>query len=45
MFVIKIARCFITEAVEGNQNYKLPVDKWSADYFPGDIDQEQPNAA
>jgi hypothetical protein len=23
----------------------LPVDKWSADYFPGDIDQEQPNAA
>jgi hypothetical protein len=43
--VIKIARCFITEAVEGNQSYKLQVDKWNADYFPGDIDQEQPNAA
>jgi hypothetical protein len=30
IFIIKIARCYITEAVEANQTYKLPVDKWSA---------------
>jgi hypothetical protein len=35
IFVIKLARCYITEAVEGNQSYKLPVDKWSADYYSG----------
>jgi len=35
IFVIKIARCFITEAVEGQQTYKYPVDKWNASYFPG----------
>ena len=45
IFVLKIARCFITEAVEGRQNYKLPVDKWSADYFPGEVNQEDPDAA
>ena len=35
MFIIKIARCYITEAVEGNQTYKLAVDKWDADYYSG----------
>lgn len=25
-FVLKLARCYITEAVEAKQNYKLPVD-------------------
>lgn len=35
IFVIKIARCYITEAVEGAQNFKFPVDKWDAGYFPG----------
>jgi hypothetical protein len=35
IFIIKIARCYITEAVEGKQNYKLPVDKWNADYYSG----------
>jgi len=37
IFVIKIARCFITEAVEGQQTYKYPVDKWNASYFPGEL--------
>lgn len=32
IFVIKMIRCFITEAVEGKQLYKLSVDKWDADY-------------
>lgn len=36
IFVIKIARCFITEAVESQQTYKLPVDKWDADYYSGE---------
>ena len=36
IFVIKIARCYITEAVEGDQNYKLPVDKWGAEYYSGE---------
>ena len=36
MFIIKIARCYITEAVEGKQNYKLAVDKWDADYYSGE---------
>ena len=43
IFVIKFARCFITEAVEGEQAYKLPVDKWDGDYFPGSIDEESPD--
>ncbi len=33
IFVIKLVRCFITEAVEGKQLYKRSVDKWDADYF------------
>jgi hypothetical protein len=41
--VIKIARCYITEAVESKQYYKLPVDKWDADYFPGKIKPEDPD--
>lgn len=45
IFLIRIARCYITEAVESNQNYKLPVDKWSADYFPGEVGEDQPDAA
>jgi hypothetical protein len=32
IFVIKMVRCFITEAVESKQSYKLSVDKWDADY-------------
>ncbi len=36
IFIIRIARCYITEAVEGNQTYKLSVDKWNADYYSGE---------
>ncbi len=36
IFIIKIARCYITEAVEGQQNYKLAVDKWDSDYYSGE---------
>lgn len=36
IFIIKIARCYITEAVEGSQNYKLAVDKWDSDYYSGE---------
>jgi len=36
IFIIKLARCYITEAVEGNQSYKLPVDKWSPEYYTED---------
>lgn len=36
IFIIKIARCYITEAVEGKQNYKLSVDKWNSDYYSGE---------
>lgn len=32
IFVVKLIRCYITEAVEEKQNYKLPIDKWDADY-------------
>lgn len=35
IFVIKMVRCYITEAVEGKQSFKLPVDKWDADYCDG----------
>lgn len=35
IFVIKLARCYITEAVESKQDYKLLVDKWDPDYTPG----------
>lgn len=37
IFTIKLARCYITEAVEENQIYKLEVDKWSADYYTDDF--------
>jgi hypothetical protein len=33
IFLIKLVRCYITEAVEEKQNHKLAVDKWSADYY------------
>lgn len=36
IFIIKIARCYITEAVEGKQSYKLSVDKWNAEYYSGE---------
>lgn len=32
IFVVKLIRCYITEAIEEKQDYKLPVDKWDADY-------------
>ena len=34
-----MVRCYITEAVEGKQDYKLPVDKWDAEYCKEDEDQ------
>jgi len=37
IFTIKLARCYITEAVEENQIYKLEVDKWNADYYTDDF--------
>ncbi len=33
IFIIKLTRCYITEAVEGNQSYKLPADKWNPEYY------------
>jgi hypothetical protein len=33
IFIIKLVRCYIAEAVEEKQNHKLSVDKWSADYY------------
>lgn len=33
IFIIKLVRCYISEAVEKDQNHKLSVDKWSADYY------------
>lgn len=36
IFLIKLVRCYITEAVEEKQNHKLAVDKWSADYYTDD---------
>lgn len=30
-------RCYISEAVEGQQNHKLAVDKWNADYYTDDF--------
>lgn len=38
IFVIKLVRCFITESVEGKQSYKLPIDKWDADYCGDNLD-------
>ena len=31
--IIKLIRCYISEAVEHKQSYKLSVDKWDAEYF------------
>lgn len=36
IFVIKLARCYVSEAVERDQSYKLGVDRWSADYYTDD---------
>ena len=36
IFIIKLARCYLTEAVEGSQSYKLPVDKWDPSYYAED---------
>ena len=33
VFVIKLIRCYISEAVEEQQNYKLAVDKRNAEYY------------
>lgn len=41
IFVIKLVRCYISEAVEENQNYKLSVDKWSADYYTDESNAEE----
>ena len=41
IFIIKIARCYITEAIEEKQQFKFPVDKWNADYFPGSSDDPE----
>jgi hypothetical protein len=40
IFVIKLVRCYISEAVEENQNYKLSVDRWSADYYTDESSAE-----
>ena len=40
VFIIKLVRCYLTEAIESKQDYKLPVDKWEADYFTKIDDQE-----
>lgn len=34
--IIKLIRCYISEAVESKQQYKLSVDKWDAEYFAND---------
>lgn len=36
IFIIKLIRCYMTEAVEGKQSYKRSVDKWDADYCGDD---------
>lgn len=33
IFIIKLVRCYIAEAVEEKQNHKLSVDKWNAEYY------------
>jgi hypothetical protein len=40
IFVIKLIRSYISEAVEEQQNYKLPVDKWGPDYYSDDTSGE-----
>ena len=34
----------MTEAVESGQVYKLPVDKWNADYFPKKVEDDVPDS-
>lgn len=36
IFIIKLVRCYISEAVESHQNHKLPVDKWGPEYYSDD---------
>lgn len=36
IFIIKLARCYIAEAVEEKEAYKLSVDQWNADYYTDD---------
>ena len=43
IFIIKLVRCYITEALEGKQDFKLPVDKWDADYTKNTKDGEEPD--
>ena len=43
IFIIKLVRCYIAEAVEENQNHKLCVDKWSADYYTDDTSGFDPS--
>jgi hypothetical protein len=33
IFIIRLVRCYISEAVEEKQNHKLSVDKWNAEYY------------
>ena len=40
-----MVRYYITEAVEGKQDYKLPVDKWDADYCKQKDDEEREEGA
>ncbi len=40
IFVIKLVRCYLSESVEEYQNYKLSVDKWSADYYTDECSAE-----
>jgi inositol 1,4,5-triphosphate receptor type 1/inositol 1,4,5-triphosphate receptor type 3 len=42
IFIIKLVRCYISEAVESKQNHKLSVDKWNADYYTDDFSGSDP---
>jgi hypothetical protein len=42
IFIIKLVRCYISEAVEEKQNHKLSVDKWNADYYTDDHSGDDP---
>lgn len=39
--IIKLIRCYISEAVEHKQQYKLSVDKWDAEYFAEDSEAKE----
>jgi hypothetical protein len=34
--IIKLIRCYLSEAIEKNQQYKLCVDLWDAEYVAND---------